>query len=55
MKNQGMVPYFYDPDNTLVKSICKPATDGGARIDEFTRRGRLRKSQSFSELTKFAN
>ena len=39
MKEQGMVPLFYNPDVDLSKNILKACYDGGARLLEFTSRG----------------
>lgn len=53
MKENGMVPLFYNQDVELCKNIVKACYDGGARLFEFTARGDFA-HEVFRELVKFS-
>lgn len=52
MKEQGMVPLFYNEDVELGKEILKACYNGGARLLEFTHRGDFAQ-EVFRELNKY--
>lgn len=52
MKDQGMVPLYYNPDAEIGKKILSACYEGGARLMEFTHRGDFA-HEVFSELNKF--
>jgi len=53
MKEQGMVPLFYNGDVDVAKKLLKAIYTGGARLLEFTNRGDYA-HEVFRELNKFA-
>ena len=53
MKEQGMVPLFYNADIDVAKKLLKAIYSGGARLLEFTNRGDYA-HEVFRELYKFA-
>ena len=53
MKEQGMVPLFYNPDIEVAKALLQAIYDGGARLLEFTNRGDYA-HEIFAQLYKFA-
>lgn len=53
MKNDGMVPLFYNADAELGKKIITACYEGGARVIEFTNRGDFA-HEVFAELNKYA-
>ena len=53
MKENGIVPVFYNPDVEVCKQVLKACYDGGLRTFEFTNRGDYA-HEVFSELNKYA-
>ncbi len=53
MKEQGMVPLFYNADIEVAKKLLDAIYAGGARLLEFTNRGDYA-HEIFSELNKYA-
>lgn len=53
MKENGMVPLFFNPDVALGKKVLKACYDGGSRLLEFTSRGDFA-FEVFGELNKYA-
>ena len=53
MKEQGMVPLFYNSDIEVAKRLLQSLYSGGARLLEFTNRGDYA-HEIFAELYKFA-
>ena len=53
MKEQGMVPLFYNADIEVAKALLQAIYDGGARLLEFTSRGDYA-HEIFTQLYKFA-
>ena len=53
MKEQGMVPLFYNADIEVAKALLQSIYDGGARLLEFTNRGDYA-HEIFAQLYKFA-
>ena len=53
MKEQGMVPLFYNSDIEVAKALLQSIYDGGARLCEFTNRGDYA-HEVFAQLYKFA-
>ncbi len=53
MKENGIVPVFYNPDVEVCKQVLKACYDGGLRTFEFTNRGDYA-HEVFGELNKFA-
>ncbi|RXG27620.1 bifunctional 4-hydroxy-2-oxoglutarate aldolase/2-dehydro-3-deoxy-phosphogluconate aldolase [Leeuwenhoekiella marinoflava] len=53
MKENGIVPVFYNPDVEVCKQVLKACYDGGLRTFEFTNRGDYA-YEVFSELNKYA-
>ncbi len=54
MKEQGMVPLFYNGDAELGKEVLSACYEGGARLLEFTHRGDFA-HEVFTELSKHCN
>ncbi len=54
MKEQGMVPLFYNGDADLGKDVLAACYEGGARLLEFTHRGDFA-HEVFTELSKYCN
>ncbi|MEM9849931.1 MAG: bifunctional 4-hydroxy-2-oxoglutarate aldolase/2-dehydro-3-deoxy-phosphogluconate aldolase [Bacteroidota bacterium] len=54
MKEQGMVPLFYQKDIATAKALLQAIYKGGARLLEFTNRGDYA-HEIFAELYQFAN
>ena len=52
MKENGMVPLYYNPDVEKCKKVVKACYDGGARSFEFTNRGDYA-HEVFAELNKY--
>ncbi len=52
MKEQGMVPLFYHPDEELGKEVLRACYAGGGRLLEFTNRGDYA-HEVFGKLNKF--
>jgi 2-dehydro-3-deoxyphosphogluconate aldolase/(4S)-4-hydroxy-2-oxoglutarate aldolase len=53
MKDNGIVPVFYNPDIEVCKEVLLACYRGGSRIFEFTNRGDFA-HEVFTELNKFA-
>lgn len=53
MKENGIVPVFYNPDVEVCKQVLKACYDGGLRTFEFTNRGDYA-HEVFGELNKYA-
>lgn len=53
MKELGLVPIFYHPDQALGEEILRACYQGGARLLEFTNRGEFA-HEVFTHLVKFA-
>ena len=53
MKENGIVPVFYNADLEVCKQVLKACYDGGLRTFEFTNRGDYA-HEVFGELNKFA-
>ena len=53
MKEQGMIPLFFNDDIELSKKVLKACYDGGAKLLEFTARGDFA-HEVFGELIKYA-
>jgi len=53
MKENGIVPVFYNPDIEVCKKVLLACFRGGSRIFEFTNRGDFA-HEVFTELNKFA-
>ncbi|RXG12457.1 2-dehydro-3-deoxyphosphogluconate aldolase/(4S)-4-hydroxy-2-oxoglutarate aldolase [Leeuwenhoekiella aestuarii] len=53
MKENGIVPVFYNPDVEVCKQVLKACYEGGLRTFEFTNRGDYA-HEVFSELNKYA-
>ncbi|MFC2125912.1 bifunctional 4-hydroxy-2-oxoglutarate aldolase/2-dehydro-3-deoxy-phosphogluconate aldolase [Bacteroidota bacterium] len=53
MKDNGIVPVFYNPDIEVCKKILMACYKGGSKIFEFTNRGDFA-HEVFTELNKFA-
>jgi 2-dehydro-3-deoxyphosphogluconate aldolase / (4S)-4-hydroxy-2-oxoglutarate aldolase len=53
MKENGIVPVFYNPDVEVCKQVLKACFDGGLRTFEFTNRGDYA-HEVFSALNKYA-
>lgn len=53
MKENGIVPVFYNPDVEVCKQVLKACYDGGLRTFEFTNRGDYA-HEVFSKLNKYA-
>jgi 2-dehydro-3-deoxyphosphogluconate aldolase / (4S)-4-hydroxy-2-oxoglutarate aldolase len=52
MKENGMVPLYYNPNLEICKKVIKACYDGGALVFEFTNRGDFA-HEVFSELSKY--
>jgi len=52
MKETGMVPVFYHPDEDICKNVLKACHAGGVKAFEFTNRGDFA-HELFSELSKY--
>ena len=53
MKEQGMIPLFFNDDIELSKKVLKACYDGGTKLLEFTARGDFA-HEVFGELIKYA-
>lgn len=54
MREQGMVPLFFNSDISVAKAVTKACYDGGARLLEFTSRGDFA-HEVFRELSHYCN
>lgn len=53
MVSTGMVPVFYDADETVAKEVLRACYEGGVRVFEFTNRGDFAQDV-FAALVRFA-